>query len=68
MVISKKKEEILITITLNGQTLKRINKFKYLGSKITSDGKSSTDIESKIAEAKWGFIDMRANGLMLSRQ
>ena len=52
----KEKAEIM----LNGVTLKQVEKFKYLGSWITSDGSCSTDIKCRIAEAKTAFTEMRS--------
>ena len=52
----KEKAEIM----LNGVTLKQVDKFKYLGSWITSDGSCSTDIKCRIAEAKTAFTEMRS--------
>ena len=52
----KEKAEIM----LNGVTLKQVEKFKYLGRWITSDGSCSTDIKCRIAEAKTAFTEMRS--------
>ncbi len=45
----------LINVTLNGQQLEQVTKFKYLGSIITSDGRCSEEIRTRIAMAKNAF-------------
>lgn len=35
-------------ITIDNIKLENVNRFTYLGSKITSDGKNTTDISSKL--------------------
>ena len=69
MKINTAKTEVMIMnnwdnekaeIMLNGVKLKQVEKFKYLGSWITSDGSCSTDIKCRIAEAKTAFTEMRS--------
>ena len=69
MKINTAKTEVMIMnnwdnekaeIMLNGVKLKQVEKFKYLGSWITSDGSCSTDIRCRIAEAKTAFTEMRS--------
>ena len=52
MVISKKQETPKCNIRLKGFILKQVElKFKYLGSLITSDGRSISEIKIRIAQA-----------------
>ena len=69
MKINTEKTEVMIMnnwdnekaeIKLNGVTLKQVEKFKYLGSWITSEGSCSTDIKCRIAEARNAFREMRS--------
>lgn len=46
---------IAINIIMNNITLERVNSSKHLGSKGTSDGKSTTYINWRIAQAKQAF-------------
>ena len=46
-------------IKLNGEVLKEVEKFKYLGSWITTNGGHMTDIKCRIAETKIAFADMK---------
>ena len=54
MVISKKRGE-KISIHVDGQKLDQVDKFKYLGSWITDDGRCEIEIKSRIAMAKTGI-------------
>ena len=49
MVCSKDSE--IINIKMDGNTLKQVPKFKYLGSIFTEDGKNNEDIIQWIKEA-----------------
>jgi len=53
------KQQIYANIFLNGKMLETVQNFIYLGSKITSDGNSNTDIISRIAQAKAAFYKKR---------
>jgi len=58
MVITKKgkkKEEIFV----GGKVLEQVNKYKYLGAWITEDGRSETEVKSRIAMAKAAFNDRK---------
>ncbi|KAI5720095.1 hypothetical protein M8J77_001812 [Diaphorina citri] len=63
MKINIKKTEILmctnepeeVNITLRNNPLKQTKSFKYLGSCITEDGKSLSDIKQRIGQAKAAF-------------
>ena len=52
MVIAKSKVTPTCRIKLNGNEIKQVMQFKYLGSMITSDGKCEKDITSRIGMAK----------------
>ncbi|KAL1447695.1 hypothetical protein WDU94_012218 [Cyamophila willieti] len=53
LVCSKEKEEV--NIHVNNELIKQIETFKYLGSNITEDAKSTCDIKQRIAMAKIAF-------------
>jgi len=53
------KQQIYANITLDGIPLEAVQSFTYLGSKITSDGKSHTDIVCGIAQAKQSYYKRR---------
>ena len=38
-------------ITMNGETLEKIDKFKYMGAILTKDGKSDKEIQIRLATA-----------------
>ena len=42
-----------------GSPLKQVNKFKYLGTMITADGRCETEIKSRIAQSKAAFQKMK---------
>ena len=60
MVFSKKKQLPKTKVRLNGEMLKQVNQYKYLGSTMTSDAKSTVDIRCRIAAAKSVFTEMKA--------
>ena len=47
------------SMTVNSVQIKQVDYFKYLGSWITSDGRSGRDIRCRIGQAKQAFMDMR---------
>ncbi|GFS22584.1 endonuclease-reverse transcriptase [Elysia marginata] len=47
-------------IFINDAILKQQDKFKYLGTIITSDGRNNNEIAARIAQAKTNFQKMRA--------
>ena len=59
MVISKQKNTTRNNITLNGTKLCQVDKFRYLGFWITSDGRCQTEIKSRTAQAKSAFQKMK---------
>ena len=54
MIVSKKAGEKL-KIVIDGKEVEQVDKFKYLGSMLTEDGKSMTDIKVRVAMAKEAF-------------
>ena len=58
MTISRNKNTPNCNITIDGTKLKQVEKFKYLGTIITSDGKSKTEIKTRITLAKKAFSKM----------
>ena len=58
MVMSKKKDTPVCNLFIHGKQVKQVNSFKYLGSTVTSDGKSDCDIKKRIAIAKDSFSKM----------
>ena len=58
MVISKKQETPKCNIRLKDSILQQLEKFKYLGSLITSDGRSINKIKVIIAQARKAFQDL----------
>lgn len=60
MVISKKAVIPSCNININGNILKQVHKFKYLGTLITSDGRCNTEIKARICQAKTAFQKMKS--------
>jgi hypothetical protein len=54
MVVSKSGEGT-VNITLDGQRIEQVKKFKYLGSVITDDGRCIEDVKTRIGMAKDAF-------------
>ena len=59
MVISKKQNIPQINTNIEGNILKQVHRFNYLGTIITSDGRCSTDIRNRISQAKVAFQKMK---------
>ena len=55
MVVSKKGVNPTCTLKSKGETIKQVQKFKYLGYIITSEGRCNTEIKRRIAIAKDSF-------------
>ena len=47
--------EDCIPLTVNGSVIDHVDTFRYLGSMVTSDGRSSTDVRQRIAAASRAF-------------
>ena len=58
MVVGKYNNGIDNGIVLNGNPIKQVEHFKYLGTWITSDGKCDKEIKSRIAMAKETFYKL----------
>ena len=59
MIISKKPEnEKKVNILIDGEPLEQVQKFKYLGTQVTEDGRSETELNSRIGAAKTKFSIM----------
>ena len=52
MVMIKKESIPECRITIEGEMVKQVNNFKYLGSSITSDGRCVTEVKCRIVQAK----------------
>ena len=58
MTISKDNMNVQYSLKINGESIQHVNKFNYLGSLITSDGRSSAEVKKRIATAKEVFQRM----------
>ena len=58
MVVSKKKVNPKCNVRSNGEIITQVEKFKYLGYMLTSDGRCDTEIKKRIAIAKDSFSKM----------
>ena len=58
IVISKTKITPTCNIHINNETIKQVDKFKYIGSTITSDGRNDAEIKIRIGMAKDAFQKM----------
>ena len=59
MVITNRKETPRCDIFVRGQQIQQVTAFKYLGSLITSDGRSDKDISARIGMAKAAYSDLK---------
>lgn len=55
MVITKEEAQSQINVTLDGDKIKNVRSFPYLGSRITQEGKASQEISSRIHLARLAF-------------
>jgi len=60
MVMTKIKEPPLFKLHIKGKVVQQVDKFSFLGSLITSDGKSEQEIKKRIAMAKTSFQRMKS--------
>jgi hypothetical protein len=58
MSISKNKSLPTCNVYINGEPIKQVDRFNYLGSTITSDGRCDEDIKKRIALSKQAFQKM----------
>lgn len=66
MIISKTNDHPLLNIQVNGEMLKQVKSYLYLGHLITEDGRCETEIKKRIGLAKNTFYNMKH--LLTSRQ
>lgn len=59
MTISKKKETPNCTIYVNGEKIKQVMTFRYLGSWVTSDTESESEIKTKIGMTKAALATLK---------
>ncbi|GFR82676.1 RNA-directed DNA polymerase from mobile element jockey-like [Elysia marginata] len=59
MVVSRKETPPNIKIYINDTKLKQRDQFKYLRALISSDGRDTTEISSRIAQSKTMFKRMK---------
>jgi hypothetical protein len=52
-------EKRVVDIHLKGERLEQVESFTYLGSTITWDGRSTSDIKRRIAQAKTAIMAKR---------
>ena len=55
VLVSSRKEEDPVRITLGNNVLQAIKEYNYLGSKVTSDGRTNKEIIIRINQAKTAF-------------
>jgi hypothetical protein len=55
MVVTEAKVKIKTNITINGKQIEQVDKFSYLGSTLTSDNTSETDIRKRCGMATTAF-------------
>ena len=58
MVVNRDQVNPKVDIKVDGTTLEQVATFKYLGQKITSDGRSDTAIRQRIEIARQTFLNM----------
>ena len=59
MGLTKRPEQLPVSISLRGDTLNQVSSFKYLGSLVSEDGKCDPDIRVRIGMAKTAFGQLR---------
>ena len=59
MVVTRKNEIPQCNIQVNGNILQQVNRYNYLGTVITSDGRCLEEIRTRIAMAKVAFSKMK---------
>jgi hypothetical protein len=58
MCISKERLSRPLTICVNGTQLEEVQKYKYLGAIMTSDGRDETEIKARIGMARKAFSNL----------
>ena len=59
MVCTKKEQSPKCQVYVNGTQIEQKDSFTYLGSLVTSDGRSNKDIQCRVAMAKKAFMEFR---------
>ena len=59
MGLTKKTEQLRVEAHVNGEAVRQVSFFRYLGSLISEDGRCDAEIKSRIAMAKGNFGKMR---------
>ena len=59
MGVTKRTEQLRVEAHVNGEAVRQVSSFRYLGSLISEDGRSDAEIKSRVAMAKGNFGKMR---------
>ena len=59
MGVTKRTEQLRVEAHVNGEAVRQVSSFRYLGSLISEDGRCDAEIKSRIAMAKGNFGKMR---------
>ena len=59
MGVTKRRERLPVSINIEGVAIRQVEKFKYLGSLVSEDGKCDEEIRARIAMGKANFGKMR---------
>ena len=59
MGMTKRTEQLRVEAHVNGEAVRQVSSFRYLGSLISEDGRCDAEIKSRIAMAKSNFGKMR---------
>ena len=68
MLISKFDEDKTCKVQVNGTELEQVKKYKYLGTMVTSDGRSLVEVKRRIAMAKdafWKYGELLRNNVSM---
>ena len=59
MGVTKRKEQLRVNVNIDGQAVKQVRSFRYLGALVDEDGRCDAEIRSRIGMAKANFGEMR---------
>ena len=59
MGLTKRSEQLVVDISLEGRRLDQVDSFRYLGSLVSEDGRCDSEIRSRIAMGKAAFGQLR---------
>ena len=68
ILVCCRKEEKMTNIILGNQSLGEVKEFCYLGSRVTSDGRSKKEIVSRIAQAKKNLLTAENTSIEVRKQ